>query len=70
MSDRDESPNEDPRPSSGAEAIENFLAQPPLVETPGLDDAALEREETLHQGPDAESIAEAIELLHQRHSFE
>jgi hypothetical protein len=67
---RDEDLTEDPQPSSGAEAVENFLAQPALVETPGVDDAAKEREETLHRGPDAASIAEAIELLQQRHSFQ
>jgi hypothetical protein len=70
MNFRDEDLTQEPQPSSGAEVVENFLAQPALVETPVVDDAAREREETLRQGPDAASIAEAIELLQQRHSFE
>jgi hypothetical protein len=66
----DPSATEGPEGSAGADAVETFLAQPPLVETPDVDEAAAEREGTLHPGPDTASIAEAIEFLQNRHSSE
>jgi hypothetical protein len=56
--------------SDDSEPIDTFLTQPPFVETPGLDEAAVEREKLLHPGPDPESIVEAVELLRERHSYE
>lgn len=50
--------------------VDEFLAQPPFVETPGVDDAAVEREELLHPQPDSEAIADAMEVLRERHEFE
>jgi hypothetical protein len=50
--------------------VDTFLAQEPFVETPGVDEAALEREKLLHPGPDAESIVEAVELFNEHHPFD
>ena len=56
--------------SDDSQPVDAFLAQPPFVETPGLDETAVEREDLLHRGPDPESIVEAVELLRERHSYE
>jgi hypothetical protein len=48
-------------------SIDAFLAEPPFVEAPGVDDEAMRRDELLHNGPDAASIEESIELLNEHH---
>jgi hypothetical protein len=48
-------------------SIDAFLAEAPFVETPGVDDEAIRRDELLRKVPDAASIAESIELLNEHH---
>jgi hypothetical protein len=50
-----------------ADPVEVFLAQPPFVEPEGVEEAALERDELLHGGPDVESIAEVTRLRNLHH---
>jgi hypothetical protein len=47
--------------------VDTFLAQAPFVESEGVDEAAIKREELLHGGPDADAISETIRLKNLHH---
>jgi hypothetical protein len=56
-------------PTSDVDPVDVFLAQPDFVEEPGLDEAALERQRILDQGPNADAIVVAIEMFNEHHPF-
>jgi hypothetical protein len=52
---------------TGPDPVDAFLAQAPFVEADGVDEAAIQRDELLHGGPDAEAISEKIRLMNHHH---
>jgi hypothetical protein len=55
--------------STGPDPVDAFLAQAPFVERDGVEEAAIERDELLHGGPDSDAISEAIQLMNQHHEL-
>ncbi|MGA2968845.1 MAG: hypothetical protein ABSE75_03460 [Acidimicrobiales bacterium] len=58
---------DDSERATGPDPVDVFLAQAPFVEQNGVDEAAIQRDELLHGGPDAEAIGEAIRLKNLHH---
>jgi hypothetical protein len=55
--------------SNVPDPVDTFLAQAPFIEKDGVDDAAVQREELVHGGPDADAISTSIELMNQHHEL-